>query len=223
MDIILAKASHTCAAVANVNLSERERRILGLASEGMIDKEIASHLNIRLATVRTYWERLRVKLSAANRTHAIALALPHLLEIERDNLRKVEDINRFIIRTIEEVAIFTCDAKGVVVSWNMGVERVLGYREEEWIGQTPHVLFVPEDVQRNDPENELLEAADRGISVSERWHVRRDGSRFWGVNTVIPFNHEFHRPGFAKIIQDRSEIEYLKKRIEELEAAAATR
>jgi len=203
--------------MAKVVLSDREQKILTLAGEGMIDKEIAQHLEIQLATVRTYWERLRTKLGASNRTHAIALALPLLLDMEREDRRQVEEINRFIIRAVEEIAIFTCDGQGLVTSWNIGVERVLGYREDEWIGQMPNVIFAPEDALYSDAEKELIEANARGISVTDRWHVRRDGTRFWGRNTVIPFRPAFATPGFAKIVQDRSEVFHLKAVINELE------
>lgn len=203
--------------MAKVLLSERERKILTLAGEGLIDKEIAQHLEIQLATVRTYWERLRVKLGASNRTHAIALALPYLLDVEREDRRHIEEINRFIIRAVEDIAIFTCDGKGIVTSWNIGVERVLGYHEDEWVGQMPNIIFAPEDALNNDAEKELIEASARGISVNDRWHVRRDGSRFWGRNTVIPFRPAFAEPGFAKIVQDRSEVFHLRTMITELE------
>jgi DNA-binding NarL/FixJ family response regulator len=56
-------------------LSSRELDIVKLAATGMCDKEIASHLGVTLATVRTYWERLRVKTGSRSRTHAVCLAL----------------------------------------------------------------------------------------------------------------------------------------------------
>ena len=57
-----------------VELSTREREIVVRAATGATDKEIADHLDISVATLRTYWIRVRDKLGAVNRTHAIALA-----------------------------------------------------------------------------------------------------------------------------------------------------
>ncbi|MBC8063244.1 MAG: PAS domain S-box protein [Chlorobia bacterium] len=190
--------------MAKINLSEREQKILNLASSGLIDKEIATALDISLTTVRTYWDRLRSKLSASNRTHALALALPILLEIEREDRRQAEEINRFIVRTIEEVAIFTCAKSGLITSWNLGVERLLGYVEEEWVGQSTNIIFTPEESLDSEPEGEFIEAKEEGVSINDRWHLRKDGTAFWGRNTVIPFRPLFSDPGYAKIVQDRS-------------------
>lgn len=206
--------------MSKLNLSDREHKILSLASKGLIDKEIAVQLDISLTTVRTYWDRLRAKLSASNRTHALALALPILLEIEREDRRKAEDINRFIVRTIEEVAIFTCDKAGLITSWNLGVERLLGYTEEEWLGQSTNIIFSPRDTLDSDPEEEFIEAGEDGVSVSDRWHMRKDGHVFWGRNTVIPFRPMFTDPGFAKIVQDRSWEAHDPPRLETLIGAA---
>ena len=57
-----------------VELSTREKEIVVRAAAGATDKEIADDLDISVATLRTYWVRVRDKLGAVNRTHAIALA-----------------------------------------------------------------------------------------------------------------------------------------------------
>lgn len=57
-----------------VELSPREKEIVVRAARGATDKEIADDLDVSVATLRTYWVRVRDKLGAVNRTHAIALA-----------------------------------------------------------------------------------------------------------------------------------------------------
>ena len=56
------------------DLSPREQEIVVRAAQGATDKEIADSLDLSVATLRTYWGRVREKLGAVNRTHAIALA-----------------------------------------------------------------------------------------------------------------------------------------------------
>ena len=56
-------------------LSSREIEVLRLAAAGCADKEIALHLGVSLTTVRTYWDRIRGKIRAKNRTHAVCIAL----------------------------------------------------------------------------------------------------------------------------------------------------
>ena len=53
--------------------SERERQILALAAEGLIDKEIASELGLSVNTLRTYWSRIRSKVGGASRSALVAL------------------------------------------------------------------------------------------------------------------------------------------------------
>jgi DNA-binding CsgD family transcriptional regulator len=55
--------------------SKREREVLRLGAEGATDGEISDRLAISVPTLRTYWLRIREKLGAVNRTHAIALAV----------------------------------------------------------------------------------------------------------------------------------------------------
>jgi DNA-binding NarL/FixJ family response regulator len=57
------------------NLSDRELSVVELAAQGRVDKEIARELKIQPKTVRTYWERLRQKLIAKTRTHAVTCAI----------------------------------------------------------------------------------------------------------------------------------------------------
>jgi DNA-binding NarL/FixJ family response regulator len=53
------------------NLSTRERQILELLVEGMIDKEIAGHLGISRETVRTHLGKIYHKLQVRSRTEAV--------------------------------------------------------------------------------------------------------------------------------------------------------
>lgn len=53
-------------------LSERERQLLVLAAQGLTDNGIANKLGISLATVGTYWGRVRIKLGPYNRTELVA-------------------------------------------------------------------------------------------------------------------------------------------------------
>lgn len=55
-------------------LSPRELEVLLLCAKGHTDTEIAHVLKLTVNTVRsTYWVRMRAKLQAKNRAHAVAL------------------------------------------------------------------------------------------------------------------------------------------------------
>src|SRR5579864_5148995 len=55
-------------------LTEREREVLNLLSQGMPNKEIASHLIISERTAKFHVSSIMSKLGATNRTEAVALA-----------------------------------------------------------------------------------------------------------------------------------------------------
>ena len=54
-------------------LTQRELQVAQLASVGFTDKEIAQECGVGLTTVRTYWDRIRLKTGGLNRTHATCL------------------------------------------------------------------------------------------------------------------------------------------------------
>lgn len=54
-------------------LSPKEIQVLTLVALGYSDKEICSELKIKYGTVRTYIDRIVLKLNAKNRTHAAIL------------------------------------------------------------------------------------------------------------------------------------------------------
>jgi PAS domain S-box-containing protein len=56
-------------------LSPRERDVVSLAAQGLTSNEIANTLSLSRATVETHFRGAVRRLSARNRTHAIALAL----------------------------------------------------------------------------------------------------------------------------------------------------
>lgn len=58
-------------------LSEREREIVRLISQGLSNPEIAERLHLAHGTVRNYVSEIIAKLGAADRTHAAILAAKH--------------------------------------------------------------------------------------------------------------------------------------------------
>src|SRR5689334_10854072 len=102
----------------------------------------------------------------------------------RETYRRTEDIYRKAIEDIRDYAIFLTDANGIVTTWNIGAQQILGYTEEEIVGKDASKLFTLEDRGRFVPDKELATAAATGRAEDERWHVRRDGSRFWATGVV---------------------------------------
>lgn len=129
-------------------------------------------------------------------------------------LRESEERFRLLVEGVCDYAIFMLDTEGHVTSWNAGVKRVLGYEEAEFTGRHFSCIFTPEDVASGEPEKELRTAETEGQADDERWHVRRDGTRFWATGTVTPLRSEAgHLRGFAKVMRDQTERKITEDRM----------
>jgi two-component system CheB/CheR fusion protein len=113
---------------------------------------------------------------------------------------------RMVAESANDYAIITTDEAGRTTSWNKGAETLFGYREDEMLGQTLDRLFTPEDVGCGVPADELRRARDDGRAEDERWHVRKDGSRFFcsGVTTPLRSGDGSGLYGYAKIARDET-------------------
>jgi PAS domain S-box-containing protein len=49
---------------------------------------------------------------------------------------------RMQVREMREYAMFMIDPQGNLISWNAGVEHLLGYSEQEWIGQHASIILA---------------------------------------------------------------------------------
>src|SRR5215207_6778631 len=101
-------------------------------------------------------------------------------------LQQSEERFRRLVEAAKDYAIFMTDADGRVTTWNEGAERLFGYGEGEILGEDGSVLFTPEDRRSGAPERELEKARTEGRAEDKRWHMRKDGSRFWASGFVRP-------------------------------------
>lgn len=110
---------------------------------------------------------------------------------------------RLLVDSVTDYALFTTDDRGHVASWNSGGERMLGYREDEIIGEEFSRMFTPEDIQNGVPEKHLLKASQNRRTENEGWRVRKNGMRFWADAIITALEGEAgHRRGFGVVMQD---------------------
>ena len=115
-------------------------------------------------------------------------------------LRQSEERYRHIVEGAEDFAIIMVDEKGVVTSWNSGAQRITQFTPEEAIGRLGDFFFTPQDCDAGIPHHELAKALEEGRSLNERWHLRKDGSRFWGSGLTMHLD----QGGYLKIFRDRT-------------------
>ncbi len=124
------------------------------------------------------------------------------------------DLFPLIVENVTDYAIFMVDLEGTIISWNPGVERMFGFTEEEFIGQKSSIVFVPEDVERGEPQKELMKTTLDGRAEDRRWHHRKNGARFWANGMMMGLQDDGGRlRGFVKIARDETEHKRLEDEI----------
>ena len=124
----------------------------------------------------------------------------------RSVYRRTDDIYPKAIEDIHDYAIFMTDRDGNITNWNTGAQHILGYSENEVLGKNASKFFTPEDRAKDVPRKELATAAAEGRAEDERWHMRRDGSRFWASGIVTPVrDNTGELIGFSKVMRDMTE------------------
>ncbi|MBD2744981.1 response regulator [Coleofasciculus sp. FACHB-1120] len=117
-----------------------------------------------------------------------------------------EERFRLLLENLEDYAIFFLDTEGRAIRWGVGAERILGYQEAEILGQSVSIIYTPEDIERGADKQELETAVTEGRAEDERWHVRKDGTRFWASGIITPLRDETGQlRGFSKIMRDFTE------------------
>jgi PAS domain S-box-containing protein len=126
---------------------------------------------------------------------------------------------RMIVESAVDYAIFTCGMDARITSWNTGAQAILGYAPEDIIGEPCARIFMADDVGADVPEAEMRAAHD-GVSVrAERWHRRRDGTRFWSSGRMVALrDRRGEVVGYLKILYDRSIEKEARNALEALNA-----
>ncbi len=161
--------------------------------------------------------RIRPYRTIDNRIDGVAITFQDITEMRRaqDSLRQGEERLRLLIDGALEYAIFTMTSSGLIDTWNSGAERMFGYRADEIVGRHFEVLFTAGDREAGVPRAELKTAYDRGRAADERFHVRKDGSKFYCSEATTRLGEAL---GFAKIARDLSSQQQALEALKVVEA-----
>jgi PAS domain S-box-containing protein len=125
-----------------------------------------------------------------------------------------------ILASATDFAVMSQDEDGLITSWHPGAENLLGWKSDEMIGINADRMFTPEDRESGVPAAEMERARTEGRALNERWHVRKDGTRFWGSGLMMQLLGEDGQfEGFAKIMRDRTQERATEQRYNALTAA----
>ena len=140
--------------------------------------------------------------------YAATVLIQDLTERNRakEESRRSEEQLRLVVENAREYAIFSMDLERNITSWNSGAQHLLGYEEVEVIAKTADTIFTDEDRAAGAPVAEARTALAEGRSSDERWHVRKDGSQFWGSGAMMAM-HDANNitVGLLKIFRDQTQ------------------
>jgi PAS domain S-box-containing protein len=118
-----------------------------------------------------------------------------------------------------DYAIITLDLSGVVTGWSAGAQAMLGYGEAEIVGRSAEILFTSEDRNAGRLATEMARALAEGRANNERWHLKRDGTRYWASGLMMPLlGGDGGAEGFLTIFRDRTDEQAATERRELLMA-----
>ena len=132
---------------------------------------------------------------------------PAELKAENESLRAE---NARLVRLLDgatDYAVITINLGGRITGWNSGARAILGYSDGEILGRSGEVFFPAEDRAAGVFTGELCRAMENGRATNERWHLRRDGSRFWASGSMMPLlGGEGQVEGFLNVFRDNSAV-----------------
>jgi diguanylate cyclase (GGDEF)-like protein/PAS domain S-box-containing protein len=122
-----------------------------------------------------------------------------------------------LVQSVKDCAITMLDREGRVSSWNLGAERLKGYRDKEVIGRPLACFYTAEDRAAGQPATLLARARRDGSYHGEGWLCRADGTRFW-ASVLLEALHDEAATfiGYAQITRDMTRFREDQERLAEL-------
>lgn len=120
-----------------------------------------------------------------------------------DKKEKLATLHRKMISEIQDYAIVLLDDDGTILSWNIGAEKIKGYKEHEILGQNFRIFYMPSDRQAGLPEQliDLARREGRARHIGRR--LKKDGTIFWGSILITAIHDEDGTViGFTKLTRE---------------------
>ncbi len=127
-------------------------------------------------------------------------------EVRREVLLNKQDawINA-MMAGVSRHALVQLDRDGVIRDWNPDVAALFGAPSDALVGQPYASLFPSDAITTDRMADRLDEVRQTGLSFTEGWMQRHDGSRFWG-HTLLTASEPGPQPAsFNLLVRDISE------------------
>ena len=135
-------------------------------------------------------------------------------------LRESEERLRIAMETAVDYAFIILNTDGLIEGWNSGAELFFEYKTHEVLGKPGAIIFTEEDKQAGIPEKEMRQAKEEGRATDERWHQRKDGSKFFMSGVMRPL-YNGNLIGYLKVARDVTKQKLLEQQKDEFIAIAS--
>ena len=123
-----------------------------------------------------------------------------------ESLRKSEERYHLMVEEVQDYSIIYLNNLGIVENWNIGAEKIKGYKSEEIIGKNFSTFYTESDRKNNLPQKLLSIAKEKGKALQEGWRVRKNGSLFWASVVITAVHNKKNEViGFSKVTHDLTE------------------
>jgi PAS domain S-box-containing protein len=113
-----------------------------------------------------------------------------------------EEALRLAIDSFTTHAFLTLDPDGIITSWSVGAERLLGYTADDIVGRPVSWLFVPADRELGIPRWALERAGRDGLVSSHRRFVHSDGTFRYVRTTLVCVRRDSVMVGYAALADE---------------------
>ena len=115
----------------------------------------------------------------------------------------LEKLHEKMVAEIQDYAIILMDIDGTILSWNIGAEKIKGYKAKEIIGQNFRIFYMPQDRQAGLPEQLIAQAMKEGRARHIGRRVKKDGQIFWGSILITALHDDDGNViGFTKLTSE---------------------
>ncbi|KOY02474.1 hybrid sensor histidine kinase/response regulator [Pseudomonas nunensis] len=141
-------------------------------------------------------------------------------KMAEETLKQSEQQFRLLVQSVTDYAIYMLSPDGYLTNWNLGAQRIKGYRPEEVIGKHFSMFYTPADRDAGEPQRALATATREGRFENKAWRLRKDGTQFLAHVVVDPIWGETGTLlGFAKITRDITEVTQAQQALEQTREA----
>ena len=126
---------------------------------------------------------------------------------------------RLILENLHDYAFIGTDTARRITEWEAGAQAITGWSAQEVCGQPADMIFTPEDRAAGKSDEEAERARRTGRSEDKRWHLRKDGGRFFADGMMIALREQGLLRGYAKIMRDATAEHLAAERLADSERA----